>query len=61
MLRIRTRESAAGAPATVKELFGPDEFLLRRPLLVAINNDDPQPSVLVLSINEIDRVHRPGG
>jgi MoxR-like ATPase len=53
MLYIRTLEAAhtAGADA-MDQLFGP-EFLVRRPLLEAIDNDDPRPPVLL--IDEIDR------
>jgi MoxR-like ATPase len=53
MLQIRALE-AAGAidPAGVGELFGRD-FLIRRPLLDAIDHDDPRPRVLL--IDEIDR------
>ena len=53
MLYIRTLEAAeAGAAGHLEELFGP-EFLLRRPLLEAIQNSDPVPPVLL--IDEIDR------
>ena len=38
--------------AAVKEIFSP-EFLIRRPLLEAIQNDSPRPPVLL--IDEIDR------
>jgi MoxR-like ATPase len=53
MLYIRTLEAAhtAGTDA-MDQLFGP-EFLVRRPLLEAIDNDDPTPPVLL--IDEIDR------
>jgi MoxR-like ATPase len=53
MLYIRTLEAsrAAGHDA-LHEVFGP-EFLLRRPLLDAIDHDDPTPPVLL--IDEIDR------
>jgi MoxR-like ATPase len=53
MLYIRTLEAAeaAGAPA-VSDVFGPD-FIVRRPLLEAIDNDDAQAPVLL--IDEIDR------
>jgi MoxR-like ATPase len=48
LLAIRAAE--AGAPA--RELFGP-EFLLRRPLLEALESDPARPAVLL--IDEIDR------
>lgn len=53
MLQIRALESAHAAehPA-VRELFGP-EFLIRRPLLDAIDHSDPRSPVLL--IDEIDR------
>jgi MoxR-like ATPase len=53
MLYIRTLE-AARAPTddAIHEVFGP-EFLLRRPLLDAIDNDDASPPVLL--IDEVDR------
>ena len=54
MLYIRTLE-ATGHAADVDvmdELFGP-RFLERRPLLEAIDNDDPVPPVLL--IDEVDR------
>jgi MoxR-like ATPase len=51
MLHIRLLE-ARGERAEERQLFGPD-FLLRRPLLQAIDNDDPVPPVLL--IDEIDR------
>jgi MoxR-like ATPase len=40
------------APAAVTDVFGSD-FIVRRPLLVAIDNDEPKPPVLL--IDEIDR------
>lgn len=53
MLYIRTLEAGeAGAEGHLGELFGPD-FLIRRPLLDAIQHDDPVPPVLL--IDEIDR------
>src|SRR4051794_33974790 len=54
LLYIRTLESAQAASGKERlhELFG-REFLERRPLLDAIENDDPQPPVLL--IDEIDR------
>jgi MoxR-like ATPase len=55
MLYIRTLESAdAAAPGAVNDVFGRD-FLVRRPLLDAIEHDDPRPPVLL--IDEIDRAH----
>jgi MoxR-like ATPase len=53
MLYIRTLEAAHAAdPDSISDLFGPD-FLLRRPLLDAIENQDVNPPVLL--IDEIDR------
>jgi MoxR-like ATPase len=53
MLHIRTLDAArAAGPETVKDLFGP-EFLLRRPLLDALDNHDEIAPVLL--IDEIDR------
>jgi MoxR-like ATPase len=53
MLYIRTLEAAeAVAPAAVTDVFGSD-FIVRRPLLEAIDNDEPKPPVLL--IDEIDR------
>jgi MoxR-like ATPase len=54
MLYIRTLEAAghAGDTEVMDELFGP-RFLERRPLLEAIDNDDPVPPVLL--IDEVDR------
>ena len=53
MLYIRTLEAAdAAAPDAVDDVFG-REFMLRRPLLDAIENDDPVPPVLL--VDEIDR------
>jgi MoxR-like ATPase len=53
MLYIRTLEAShAAEPGAVSELFGPD-FLVRRPLLDAIDHSDPVAPVLL--IDEIDR------
>jgi MoxR-like ATPase len=53
MLYIRTLEAAeAITPGAVTDVFGAD-FLVRRPLLDAIDNPDPRPPVLL--IDEIDR------
>jgi MoxR-like ATPase len=53
MLYIRTLEAAhAAGPDAVKDVFGPD-FLVRRPLLDAIDHDDSTPPVLL--IDEVDR------
>ena len=53
MLHIRALEAAHAAdPGNIDELFGP-RFLVRRPLLDAIDNDDAVPPVLL--IDEIDR------
>jgi MoxR-like ATPase len=53
MLYIRTVEAGQGAVAeTIHDVFG-SGFLLRRPLLEAIDHDDP--SAPVLLIDEIDR------
>jgi MoxR-like ATPase len=51
LLGIRLAESA-GAPLTEGDLFGRD-YLLRRPLLQAIEHRGPRPAVLLL--DEIDR------
>ncbi|MGH7860716.1 MAG: AAA family ATPase [Candidatus Dormibacteraceae bacterium] len=52
LLHIRLLDEAGDRSRAEKDIFGP-EFLLRRPLLEAIDNDDPQPPVLL--IDEIDR------
>ncbi len=53
MLYIRTVEATKDAAAgAIHDVFGAD-FLLRRPLLDAIDHDDPLPPVLL--IDEIDR------
>lgn len=53
MLYIRTLEAAGAArPEAVADVFGPD-FIVRRPLLDAIQYEDPEPPVLL--IDEIDR------
>jgi MoxR-like ATPase len=53
MLQIRALEAAhPDDHASVRELFGP-EFLVRRPLLDAIDHGDPRSPVLL--IDEIDR------
>jgi MoxR-like ATPase len=53
MLYIRTLDAAdAGGSAAVTDVFGPD-FIVRRPLLEAIDHEDPRPPVLL--IDEIDR------
>jgi MoxR-like ATPase len=51
LLGIRLAE-ARGAPLAEDDLFGPD-YLLRRPLLQAIEHRGPRPAVLLL--DEIDR------
>jgi MoxR-like ATPase len=51
LLGIRLAESA-GASLDEEDLFGPD-YLLRRPLLQAIDHPGPRPAVLLL--DEIDR------
>ena len=51
LLGIRLAE-ARGAPLAEDDLFGPD-YLLRRPLLQAIEHPGPRPAVLLL--DEIDR------
>jgi MoxR-like ATPase len=51
LLGIRLAESS-GAPLDEEDLFGPD-YLLRRPLLQAIEHPGPRPGVLLL--DEIDR------
>jgi MoxR-like ATPase len=52
MLYIRTLEAAGDASGALKEVFGRD-FLVRRPLLDAIEYDDAVPPVLL--VDEIDR------
>jgi MoxR-like ATPase len=52
MLYIRTLEAAGDASGALKEVFGSD-FLVRRPLLDAIDCDDAVPPVLL--VDEIDR------
>jgi len=52
LLHIRLLNEGADRKAAEKEIFSA-EFLLRRPLLDAIDNDDPVPPVLL--IDEIDR------
>jgi MoxR-like ATPase len=52
LLHIRLLGEGADQRAAEREIFSPD-FLLRRPLLDAIDNDDPVPPVLL--IDEIDR------
>jgi MoxR-like ATPase len=53
MLYIRTLEAAdAASPGVVTDVFGSD-FIVRRPLLEAIENEDEVPPVLL--IDEIDR------
>src|SRR5919198_869726 len=52
LLHIRLLNETADRQAAEKEIFSP-EFLLRRPLLDAIDNEDPVPPVLL--IDEIDR------
>jgi MoxR-like ATPase len=52
LLHIRILNETADRRAAEREIFSP-EFLLRRPLLDAIDNDDEVPPVLL--IDEIDR------
>ena len=52
LLHIRLLGEGADTRKAETEIFGP-EFLLRRPLLDAIDNEDPVPPVLL--IDEIDR------
>ena len=52
MLYIRTVEAAGDASGALKEVFGRD-FLVRRPLLDAIEYEDVVPPVLL--VDEIDR------
>ncbi|MDQ6900163.1 MAG: MoxR family ATPase [Candidatus Dormibacteraeota bacterium] len=52
LLHIRLLNDSADRAAAEHEIYG-KEFLLRRPLLDAIDNDDPVPPVLL--IDEIDR------
>ncbi len=51
LLRIRLADSA-GSPLSEDDLFGPD-YLIRRPLLRALEHPGPRPAVLL--IDEIDR------
>jgi MoxR-like ATPase len=52
MLSIRLIEARDGGGGELPDLFGP-EFLVRRPLLSAIEHRDPRPPVLL--VDEIDR------
>ncbi|MEA2657079.1 MAG: hypothetical protein QOI23_2444 [Chloroflexota bacterium] len=52
LLHIRLLDEKGDRRTAEREIFSP-EFLLRRPLLDAIDNDDPTPPVLL--IDEIDR------
>jgi MoxR-like ATPase len=52
LLHIRLLNESEDRHAAEREIFSP-EFLLRRPLLDAIDNEDPLPPVLL--IDEIDR------
>jgi len=52
LLHIRLLGEHGDRAAAEREIFGPD-FLLRRPLLDAIDNDDTVPPVLL--IDEVDR------
>ncbi len=52
LLHIRLLNDSADRAAAEQEIYA-KEFLLRRPLLDAIDNDDPVPPVLL--IDEIDR------
>jgi MoxR-like ATPase len=52
LLHIRLLGEGGDRAAAEREIFGP-EFLLRRPLLDAIDNDDEVPPVLL--IDEVDR------
>ncbi|MGH7775769.1 MAG: AAA family ATPase [Candidatus Dormibacterales bacterium] len=52
LLHIRLLGEGTDLGRAETEIFGP-EFLLRRPLLDAIDNEDPRPPVLL--IDEIDR------
>ena len=51
LLRIRLADST-GSPLSEDDLFGPD-YLIRRPLLRALEHPGPRPAVLL--IDEIDR------
>ena len=51
LLAIRLAESS-GSPLREEELFGPD-YLIRRPLLRALEHPGPRPAVLL--VDEIDR------
>jgi len=52
LLHIRLMDAGDDRRVAEREIYSP-EFLLRRPLLDAIDNDDPTPPVLL--IDEIDR------
>jgi MoxR-like ATPase len=52
LLSIRLADSAGRAPLKEEDLFGPD-YLIRRPLLRALEHPGPRPAVLL--IDEIDR------
>ncbi len=52
LLHIRLMDAGEDRHVAEREIYSP-EFLLRRPLLDAIDNDDPTPPVLL--IDEIDR------
>jgi MoxR-like ATPase len=52
LLSIRLADSGARAPLKEEDLFGPD-YLIRRPLLRALEHPGPRPAVLL--IDEIDR------
>jgi MoxR-like ATPase len=52
LLHIRLLDAGQDRHVAEREIYSP-EFLLRRPLLDAIDNDDPTPPVLL--IDEIDR------
>ncbi|HEY0632273.1 MAG TPA: MoxR family ATPase, partial [Thermoleophilaceae bacterium] len=52
LLSIRLADSGGRAPLKEEDLFGPD-YLIRRPLLRALEHPGPRPAVLL--IDEIDR------
>jgi MoxR-like ATPase len=53
MLRIKLEEIQRGNPEAVESAIFTDEYLIKRPLLEAIQSDAPVPPVLL--IDEIDR------
>ncbi len=61
LLHLRTAEvagRAAAAPEAIEDELYSERFLIRRPLLKAIDHDDSAPSVLVPAVLLIDEVDR---